>query len=112
KGFYQMFSAWVFEEGLPFTTGESPALRRLFEYLHVAFTPPTDTTVRRTLNTITQTLQQKSVPCKIAYSYDSWTTRQMVFSFAGILAHWIDDDWNLVERLVDFQHLEKQQHSG
>ncbi|KAJ3771490.1 hypothetical protein FB446DRAFT_645122, partial [Lentinula raphanica] len=44
KGFYQMFSAWVFEEGLPFTTGESPALRRLFEYLHVAFTPPTDTT--------------------------------------------------------------------
>ncbi|KAJ3831358.1 hypothetical protein F5878DRAFT_549656, partial [Lentinula raphanica] len=44
-GFYQMFSAWVFEDGLPFTTGESSALRRLFEYLHITFTPPTDTTL-------------------------------------------------------------------
>lgn len=36
----------------------------------------------------------------------------MLFSFAGILSHWIDDDWKLIERLVDFQHLEKQQHAG
>ncbi|KAE9395885.1 hypothetical protein BT96DRAFT_765391, partial [Gymnopus androsaceus JB14] len=108
KGFLQMFSAWVFEDGLPFTTGKSKGLRRLFEYLKINFALPTDTTVRRTLNTITETLLKS----KIVYSYDSWTTRQMVFSFAGILAHWIDDDWKLIERLVDFQHLEKQQHAG
>lgn len=49
---------------------------------------------------------------RIVYSYDSWTMHQMVFSFAGILSHWIDDDWKLIEHLVDFQHLEKQQHAG
>ncbi|KAJ3793687.1 hypothetical protein GGU11DRAFT_691287 [Lentinula aff. detonsa] len=49
KGFLQMFSAWVFEDGLPFTTGKSKGLRRLFEYLKIKFALPTDTTVRLTL---------------------------------------------------------------
>ena len=38
--------------------------------------------------------------------------RQMMFSFAGTLAHFIDDDWNLVEWLVDFNHLEDNEHRG
>ncbi|KAF5335248.1 hypothetical protein D9758_017381 [Tetrapyrgos nigripes] len=36
----------------------------------------------------------------------------MIFSFSGVIAHWIDDDWKLVERLVDFKHLESQEHAG
>ncbi len=36
----------------------------------------------------------------------------MMFSFAGTLAHFIDDDWNLVERLVDFYHLQDKDHQG
>jgi hypothetical protein len=36
----------------------------------------------------------------------------MVFSFAGTIAHWIDDDWQLVERLVDFHHMGDKEHAG
>ncbi|TBU37033.1 hypothetical protein BD309DRAFT_974788 [Dichomitus squalens] len=36
----------------------------------------------------------------------------MVFTFAGTLAHFIDDDWNLIERLVDFYHIQDDEHKG
>lgn len=49
KGFLKVFSAWLLEDDLPWTTGESPGLARLFEYLKVRVTLPTDTTVRNTL---------------------------------------------------------------
>jgi len=43
---------------------------------------------------------------------DTWTTPQMVFSFAGTLASFIDDDWKLVERLIDFKLLDDDDHQG
>jgi len=36
----------------------------------------------------------------------------MVFSFAGTIAHFIDDDWNLVKRLMDFHHMGDKEHAG
>ncbi|KAF5372244.1 hypothetical protein D9758_004983 [Tetrapyrgos nigripes] len=116
EGFIDVFSAWVFEDSLPFTMGESSALRCVFAYLKVKFPLPTDTTVRKHLDKITSALHRtvvneiSNVTSKISYSHNTWTNRQMVFSFAGIMAHWIDDDWKLIERLVDFKHLEKDEH--
>lgn len=36
----------------------------------------------------------------------------MIFSFAGTIAHFINDDWELVERLVDFHHMGDKEHAG
>lgn len=36
----------------------------------------------------------------------------MVFLFAGTIAHWIDDDWNLVERLINFHAMGDKEHAG
>lgn len=36
----------------------------------------------------------------------------MVFSFAGTLASFIDDDWKLVERLIDLKQLSDDDHQG
>jgi hypothetical protein len=36
----------------------------------------------------------------------------MTYSFSGILAHYINDDWELVKRLVDFEHLKDKEHQG
>ncbi|CDO77912.1 hypothetical protein BN946_scf184727.g1, partial [Trametes cinnabarina] len=118
KGFYRVFAAWILDDNLPFTMGESPSLARLFQYLKVKFVLPSDTTVRNILAQIFAELHSKvvrelaNVKSKIAYSTDTWSTRQMVFTFAGTLAHFIDDDWKLVERLVDFYHVQDDEHKG
>ncbi len=51
-GFQRLFAAWLFEDDLPFTTGESPGLARLFKYLKINVLLPSDTTVRNTLGRI------------------------------------------------------------
>jgi hypothetical protein len=49
KGFLAHFAAWILEDNLPFTTGETPGIKRLFKYLQVKFQLPTDTSVRNEL---------------------------------------------------------------
>lgn len=49
RGFLQVFAAWLVEDDLPFTTGESPGLRRLFAYMGSKLLLPSDTAVRNTV---------------------------------------------------------------
>jgi hypothetical protein len=52
------------------------------------------------------------VKSKIAYAEDTWTTKQMVYTFACTIGCFIDDDWNLIERVLDFQPLDDKEHKG
>lgn len=61
KGFYRVFAAWILDDSLPFTTGESPSLTRVFKYLKVNFMLPSDTTVRNVLAQIFAELHGKVV---------------------------------------------------
>ena len=36
----------------------------------------------------------------------------MIFTFAGTIANWIDDDWRIVERMVNFYHIQDKDHEG
>jgi hypothetical protein len=36
----------------------------------------------------------------------------MMFAFAGTIATWVDDDWNLVERVVGFSQVDCHEHTG
>ena len=49
KGFLKHFATWLIEEDLPFTTGKSYGIKRLFKYLDVTFQLPSDTTVQNAL---------------------------------------------------------------
>ena len=49
---------------------------------------------------------------KIAYATDTWTTPQMVYSFACSVACFINDDWEIIERVIDFKPLEDKEHEG
>lgn len=51
-GFLKVFSAWLLEDDLPFTTGETDGIQRLFDYMQVNFLLPSDTAVRNTLTRI------------------------------------------------------------
>jgi hypothetical protein len=40
KNFFKLFSAWLIEDDLAFTTGETEAIKRLFKFLDVRFQLP------------------------------------------------------------------------
>ncbi|KAF8257526.1 hypothetical protein EI94DRAFT_1670658, partial [Lactarius quietus] len=51
-GFTQLFAAWLIKQDLPFTTGESGSIKRLFKYIQCRFSLPSDTTVRNALEQV------------------------------------------------------------
>jgi hypothetical protein len=61
RGFLRIFSAWILDESLPWTTGEAPGLHALFKYLKIRFELPSDTTIRNQLAKIFQELHAKVV---------------------------------------------------
>lgn len=61
QGFLRIFSAWILDESLPWTTGKAPTLRMMFQYLKVNVQLPSDTTVRNQLAKIFIELHGKVV---------------------------------------------------
>ena len=43
---------------------------------------------------------------------DTWTTQQMVYTFACTIGSFINDDWELIECVVDFKPLNNKEHQG
>jgi hypothetical protein len=134
KGFLRIFAAWIFDESLPWTTGEAPTLQMLFKYLKVTYPLPSNTTVRNQLVHIFAELYGKvvrefsvrtfskcarpisiysqAIKSKIAYATDTWTTPQMVYTFACTIGCFINEDWEIIECVVDFKPLEDKEHQG
>jgi hypothetical protein len=54
----------------------------------------------------------QAVKSRISFSSDTWTTPQMMYTFVGTLASFIDKDWEMVELLVGFKPLTKDEHKG
>ncbi|KAF8236848.1 hypothetical protein L208DRAFT_1250162 [Tricholoma matsutake] len=67
RGFLCIFSAWIFNESLPWTTGEVPTLQMLFKYFKITYQLPSDTTVRNQLAHIFEELHGKVV-CEFVVS--------------------------------------------
>jgi hypothetical protein len=108
----------------------------LFKYLKVTYPLPSDTTVRNQLVHIFAELHGKvvrefsvrtfskcvsvciisiysqAIKSKIAYATDTWTTPQMVYTFACTIGCFINEDWEIIERVVDFKPLEDKEHQG
>ena len=57
-------------------------------------------------------IPHQNVKSKIAYATDTWTTKQMVYTFACTVASFIDDEWDLIECVIDFKPLEDKEHEG
>lgn len=36
----------------------------------------------------------------------------MIYTFAGTIASFVDEEWNLVERVIDFRPLEDKEHEA
>ncbi|KAF8144648.1 hypothetical protein K438DRAFT_1858102, partial [Mycena galopus ATCC 62051] len=116
--FLKIFSAWIIEDDLAFTTGETEGINRLFQFLRTRFLLPSDTTVRNTLATMYADMYKflkselADIQGKLAVSTDTWTTRSMHYTFAGTIGSWINTDWELVERVLDFHPIGDKEHEG
>lgn len=53
----------------------------------------------------------KSNSSKIAIASDLWTSKNSVYAFAGTVAFWINDDWELKEATLELLPLSGD-HSG
>lgn len=49
---------------------------------------------------------------KLTSATDTWTTRQMVYTFAYTIGSFINEDWELITYVVDFMPLGDKQHQG
>lgn len=49
SNFLKIFAAWIVEDDLAFTTGETEGIKRLFAFMQSRYLLPSDTTVRNTL---------------------------------------------------------------
>ncbi|KAJ7879782.1 hypothetical protein B0H14DRAFT_3434881 [Mycena olivaceomarginata] len=80
KGFAKVIAAWILEDDLPFTTGETGGIRRLFKYIQSNFVLPSNATVRNTLARIfVEMFEKLKADLKISVSSDTWTTCSMTF---------------------------------
>jgi hypothetical protein len=54
--------------------------------------------------------QFSKLPCRISFTMDTWTSIQNK-SYLCVTAHWIDDNWNMQKRIINFMHVEGS-HGG
>ncbi|KAF8236747.1 hypothetical protein L208DRAFT_1108737, partial [Tricholoma matsutake] len=54
----------------------------------------------------------QAVRLKITYATNTWTTPWMVYMFARMITCFINDDWQIVEHIIDFRPLENKEHEG
>ncbi|KAF8186574.1 hypothetical protein K438DRAFT_1596191, partial [Mycena galopus ATCC 62051] len=95
----------ILEDDLPFTTGETGGIHRLFKYMQCKFLLPSDTTVRNQLAKMySEMFRALKDDLKVRFS--------MMFTFAGTIGSWITEDWELVERVLDFHPIQDKEHEG
>ena len=54
--------------------------------------------------------QFKKLTCCVSFTMDAWTSIQKK-SYLCVTAHWIDDNWNMQKRIINFMHVEGS-HGG
>jgi hypothetical protein len=52
----------------------------------------------------------KKLTCCVSFTMDTWTSIQNK-PYLCVTAHWIDDNWNMQKRIVNFMHVEGS-HGG
>ncbi|GBE89869.1 hypothetical protein SCP_1701950 [Sparassis crispa] len=81
------------------------------------YTIPGGDTVQQDLDILCETLDQrlnaiiKENESKLAIASDLWTSKNSVYAFAGVVGFWIDENWNLIEQVLELTPLDGD-HSG
>ena len=92
---------------LTFMFVEREGFRGFCKSLHPNFAPPSRHTIARDCYALFIDERRKSkgffekVPARVCLTTDTWTSGQNL-SYMCLTAHFIDDDWNLHKRIINF----------
>lgn len=92
---------------LPFMFVEREGFRVFCKSLHPNFAPPSRHTIARDCYILFIDERRKlkglfeKVPSRVCLTTDTWTSGQNL-SYMCLTAHFIDDDWNLHKRIINF----------
>jgi hypothetical protein len=107
--FYDQVLTTIVSLRAPFRAVEDREWKKLAVMQNPRFPLPSATTIRTRLAerviAIEEGMLRDVVPgSKVAISLDGWSSTTRV-SFIGIVAHYIDKDWNVREELIGFEHM-------
>ena len=136
RGFREKWVMGIIEDDSPYSLGEKSGMKKVLDYiLPKGLTVPSHQTVRRDLDVLYDKLDSKvntelqvcipvallqytrkliaikSNSSKIAIASDLWTSKNSVYAFAGTVAFWIDNNWELRETALELLPLSGD-HSG
>jgi hypothetical protein len=135
RGFREKWVMGIIEDDSPYSLGEKSGMKKVLDYiLPKGLITPSHQTVPRDLDVLYDKLDEKvnrrlqvrivlallyvhklitnkSNSSKIAIASDLWTSKNSVHVFAGTVAFWIDDNWNLRETALELLLLSGD-HSG
>ncbi|KAL0492041.1 hypothetical protein AKO1_000739, partial [Acrasis kona] len=106
---------WIISTNQPFNTVENKAFRDLFRACgievpilsRITLKSQVEQEYNQVMDTLRIVLQSANT---VSISTDAWTNSSNL-PFLGIVVHWIDDDFNYQERVLDFARLIGK-HSG
>ena len=100
----------------PFTVAEHKYFVKFIKSLRPSFPFKSRITVRKEIMQLYKEeknmlyAQFKKLYCRVSFTMDIWTSIQNK-SYLCVTAHWIDDNWNMQKRIINFMHVEGN-HSG
>jgi hypothetical protein len=106
EDFHDYVAKWVVEEMMPFASVDKKAFRQMFQCIAPSVMIPSSKTVKSTIMSLYSStreetkLKLQSLPCKVSYTTDIWTSPAQV-PYMAITAHFIED-WKLKSLLLDF----------
>ncbi|CAB4445821.1 unnamed protein product [Rhizophagus irregularis] len=114
--FREFITKWIVCDDQPFTVVENEQLRKIFRLLFPNIKTISADTARNNIidafkeerNKIQNILQ--NALGRLAFTLDAWTSSNFL-PFLGITVHWISQNWELKEILIDFCKLSGP-HSG
>ncbi|CUA67966.1 Putative AC9 transposase [Zea mays] [Rhizoctonia solani] len=107
----------VVYDSYPLTFGEGQGMRQVFRLTNPLVTLPSHQTMARDLGKLYFILSHrfqlvmKAQTSRLSVTSDAWSSKNSVYSIAGVVITFIDRFWNLQEIVTDIVHLDAD-HGG
>ncbi|CAG8841748.1 5578_t:CDS:2, partial [Gigaspora margarita] len=104
--FSMLVAEWIVSDTLPFSVVSSQSFATMIRYLNANIDLPSRDVIKSIIQKAFTVMQRdiqllfEQISSKISITLDIWTSRANV-PFICITAHWIDNNWNLKNILLD-----------